>query len=112
MRNVVKSFMKHKKVLAMGIVAIFIALLFFTPLVPLGDYRMHYPPPSVNPTYPNDAEYGLPLPVFEQTVCAHTLCPIFTLYGQSYVSISYSYFGIGEYLFIEAHQRYCWAFIW
>lgn len=82
-----------------------ILFVFVVPVIPQGGYALHYPDSRSTP------EYRLPHSVFAQTVCAHTLCPIASLYGQSYVSISYSGFGIGGYMFIEAHQLYIWSFI-
>jgi hypothetical protein len=101
--------MNEKRLLSIIIVAgsIGLALLvFLAPIIPLGSYGVHYPD-SRSPSY-----YRLPNQIFIHTGCYDTGCPIPTLEGQSYVSISYWVSGIGEYLFLNEHVNYIWAFVW
>ena len=101
-----------KLIVVSSSIAFLVLFVLLAPVIPLGSYGFHAPPLSVNPTYVSAPQNRLPRSVFEQTACAHTLCPVTTLNGQSYVSISYSSLGAGGYLFIEDHQRFCWAFVW
>jgi len=65
--------------------------------LPIGGYGVHR---------------DLPRSVFVQTGCYNTGCPLATLVGQSYVSVSFAQFGVGESLFVNEHVLYIWAFVW
>ena len=79
------------------IMAASVGFTLFVPVVPLEPYG---------------PQYNLPHQIFVQTKCfGQSGCPIVTITGQCWVSISYEFFGLGEYLFINVYTFYYWAFI-
>jgi len=83
-----------------AVCVLIVGFIFLAPIIPLGVYG---------------AQSNLPHQVNVQAthaVCHDTGCPaLLTPEGQSYVSISYALFGVGEYLFVDAHTYYIWAFV-
>lgn len=91
----------RRNVVIVVAIVLMVSFIFFAPIVPQGGYG-----PQSN----------LPHQVSVQAmhvICHDTACPaLLTPEGQSYVSVSYALFGVGEYLFVLAHTHYIWAFVW
>lgn len=76
-----------KVVVISSILVAFVVFSLFVPVIPSGGYG---------------PDHKLPNQIFVQTRCYDTGCPIVTTTGQSWVSISYALFGVGEYPFVNA----------
>lgn len=88
---------RNKVALGLIVVAAFFLFSFLVPVIPTGGYG---------------PQFNLPQQIFVQTRCYGTMCPVIAITGQCWESITYGLFGVGEYLFVNAHTFYYWAFIY
>ena len=88
-----------RNVLIVAVVVLITAFIFLAPIVPLGGYGV---------------QSNLPHQISVQAIraiCHDTGCPaLLTPEGPSYVSVSYVFFGVGEYLFVD-QTLHIWAFV-
>ncbi len=82
-----------RRVLAISNCLAVVLIFYLVPIAPLGTYGAHS---------------NLPNQIVVRDICHDTLgCPVgLAPIGQSYVSPSYYLFGVGEYLFVNAHTSY------